>query len=129
MWRLALAAGLAATALATPSAAQDLSAPGGCGTSFRDTVSACGDPQRRQTLADTFAPRPLAMNSYVRQGARARTLSAEAEAHDQAELARRINAELAAGRCQEAGALALDHGFHGVAASIRRSCRSAYEGG
>lgn len=110
-------------ALAASAAAQDVNASQNCGD-VRGTVASCADPTRRETLADSFAPRPVDMNSYVRQGGRARTLSAGGEARDRVALERRINAELAAGDCETARDIALDHGFHGAAARIRRMCKS-----
>lgn len=110
-------------ALGTSAAAQDVNASQNCGD-VRGTVASCADPSRRETLADSFAPRPVDMNSYVRQGDRARTLSAAGEARDRVKLERRINAELAAGNCEAARDLALDHGFHSAARHIRRNCKS-----
>lgn len=124
MWRVVFASALGAAALAGGATAQDVHARTDCGD-FRGTAASCAERMRRQTLADAFAPRPLDMNSYVRRGSRALTLSAVSEAQDQAELAGRINAELAVGRCDAARELALDHGFHSAAARIRRACVSA----
>ena len=124
MWRVIFASAFCAAAVVGEAAAQDVHAATDCGD-FRGTAASCADRMRRQTLADAFAPRPLDMNSYVRRGSRALTLSAVSEAEDQAELARRINAELAAGQCDAARELALDHGFHSTAARIRRACAPA----
>lgn len=123
MKRTAWLAMICGTALASAAAAQDVNASQNCGD-VRGTVASCADPGRRSTLADSHAPRPTDMDSFVRKGDRARTLSAGGEARDRVELERRINAELAAGNCEAAEHLARDNGFHGAAGRIRRMCKS-----